>query len=150
MSRALAMAVTLALMGSAASAADLTHQLVGPKFNPGLKSVPYVPGSSYAGAGGACVQDLAVHIDSGTVAVGPQGLVAHVTGMAWLGSDAELVITARSPDGDQAEVDLVACGPVTLMTTPAPVHASLNLKFDALDAIRVHSQTNSIVLQIPQ
>ena len=150
MSRALAMAVTLALMGSAASAADLTHQLVGPRFNPGLKTVPYAPGSSSVSGGLACVQDLAAHIDSGTVAVGPQGLVAHVTGTAWLGSDAELLITYRSQGGDEAEADLVACGPAHLMATPAPVHAALNLKFDAIGALRVRSQTNSILLPMPQ
>lgn len=149
MPRAIAMAVTLALMSSAAVAADLTHQLVGPKFNPGLKTVPYAPGSSSVDVGGACSRQLAAHIDSGTIAVGPEGMVAHVTGMASLGSDAQLVIIARSADGEKAEADFLACGPLALAATPAPVQASLNLSYDTpLRALRVHAQSNEIVLYI--
>lgn len=148
MSRAFAIALTFALMASAGSASG--NQLVGPKFNPGLKTVPSVPGSTYAGDRGECVAALAEHIDSGTVAVGPNGLVAHVTGVAWLGSVAELVITWRSPDGYEAEAELLACGPAHLGATPAPVHASLNLKFDAVHVLRVRSHSNTITLPMPQ
>lgn len=151
MSRAMAMAVTLALMSSAAVAADLTHQLVGPRFNPGLKTVPFVSGSSSVDVGGACSQQLAAHIDSGTIAVGPEGMVAHVTGMASLGSDAQLVIVAHSPDGEKAEADFLACGPFALAATPAPVQANMNLSYDSpLRALRVHAQTNEIILYVPE
>jgi hypothetical protein len=151
MSRTIAIAVSLALLGSTALAANLTHQLVVPNLNPGLKTVPSVPGSQSAkmAAAGLCEQQLITRIDSGTVIAGPDGLVAHLTGMAsgvW-GGNAELTITSTSPDGMTANADFTACRSPSAVDTPVPVATSLNLTRNAgLQSIIVHAQTNSMVL----
>ena len=136
-------------MGTAAFAAP-QRQLVAPNLNPGLRSVPFVP-SSYDAGGSAdsCDQQLVNRIDSGTVIAGPDGLVAHLTGMASgvVGSDAKLVITSMSPDGREANADFVACRSAVLVDTTAPVATSMALAQGApLQSIIVRAQANSMVL----
>jgi hypothetical protein len=151
MSRTLAIAVSLALVGSAAYAANQNHQLVAPNLNPGLKTVPSVPGSqsARADAAGLCEQLLITRIDSGTVIAGPDGLVAHLTGMAsgvWTGG-AQLIVTSMSPDGATANADFTACRAGASVDTPMPVAASWNLPAHGnLQSIVVHAETNSMVL----
>ena len=153
MSRTLAIAVTFAVISSAAFAAPLLvqrQQLVVPNLNPGLKTVPSVPGSTYmADASGGCEKQLVNRIDSGTVIAGPDGRVAHLTGMAsgaW-GSSGELVITLMTPDGTSADADFVVCRALVPTDSPEPVAASLDLTPSAnLQSIIVHTQSNSIVL----
>ena len=151
MSRIVAIAVSLALASSAAIAADQTHQLVAPNFNPALKTVPSVPGSQSAreAAAGLCEQQLITRIDSGTVIAGPDGMVAHLTGMAsgvWSGG-AQLTITSITPDGLSANADFTACRTISAVDTPVPVATSWNLAPNTgLQSIVVRAQLNSMVL----
>lgn len=151
MSRAFAMALSFALMSSAAVGADLSHQLIAPNLNPGLKTVPWVStASQYSRAGIQCIAQLADRIDSGTIAIGPNGMSAHITGMASLGGEAELVLTSLSPDGRVAEADFVACNPYIYLDTPSFVAASLDLVAGApIKSVRVRAQQNSMVLHAP-
>lgn len=149
MSRTIAIALAFGLIGSLAFAAQ-SRQLVVPNLNPGLKTVPSVPQSqSAAAAAGICEQQLVTRIDSGTVIAGPDGLVAHLTGMAsgvW-GGEAQLIITSLTPDGKTANADFIACRSVAAADTPAPVATSLDLSNNArLKSIIVRAQSNSMVL----
>jgi hypothetical protein len=149
MSRTIAIAVSLALASSAAYGAQ--RQLVVPNLNPGLKTVPSVPGSQSAheAAAGLCDHQLVNRIDSGTVIAGPDGLVAHLTGMAsgvWSGG-AQLTIVSMSADGLTANADFTACRTVAAVDTPVPVAASWNLaRNTGLQSIVVRAQSNSMVL----
>ena len=150
MSRTIAIALAFGLIGSAALAATPSRQLVVPNLNPGLKTVPSVPQSQSAhAAAGICEQQLVTRIDSGTVIAGPDGLVAHLTGMAsgvW-GGDAQLIITSVTPDGQSANADFIACRSIAAADTPAPVATSLDLSHNAgLQSIVVRAQSNSMIL----
>jgi hypothetical protein len=150
MSRTIAIALAFGLISTAALAAP-QRQLVAPNLSPGLRTVPFVP-SSYDATASAdtCDQQLINRIDSGTVIAGPDGLVAHLTGMASGiagGSDAKLVITSMSPDGSTANADFVACRSAVLVDTTAPVATSMVLAQGApLQSIIVRAQANSMVL----
>ena len=148
MSRTIAVVLAFGLMSTAALAAP-QRQLVAPDMNPGLRTVPFVP-SSYNGNADACDLQLVGRIDSGTVIAGPDGLVAHLTGMASGvvgGSDAKLVITSMSPDGREASADFVACRSAIVVDTTAPVATSMALAQGApLQSIIVRAQANSMVL----
>lgn len=150
MSRTFALALAFGLLSSAALADEPHRQLVAPNLNPGLRTVPFVPFSSgAAAAAGSCNQQLVSRIDSGTVIAGPDGLVAHLTGMASgvAGSDAQLVITSMSPDGRSANADFVACRSPVLVDTATPVATSMPLTQGApLQSIIVRAQANSMVL----
>ena len=147
MSRTIAIAVLAGVLASAAIAAP-QRQLVGPNFNPGLRTVPFVQTSQSAEAAGLCEKKLVARIDSGTIITGPDSQVAHVTGMAdgVVGSDAALVITSMSNDGATAAADFVACA-LANSFTPAPVAASLPLTGQTnLKALSVRAQSNGITL----
>ena len=148
MTRTIAIALAFGMIGSAAFAAA-PNQLVGPRFNPALKTVPFVPASQSASAGaGTCDQQLVSRIDSGTVIAGPDGLVAHLTGMALgVAGGAQLVITSMTPDGQTANADFTACRSTVIVDTPSPVATSLNLpQGSALQSIIVRAEANSMVL----
>jgi hypothetical protein len=86
-------------------------------------------------------------IDSGTVIAGPNGRVAHVTGMADSGiSTAELAITSISADGHSATADFLVCTSPSWVST-APITAVMPLKDQALQSIAIRTQSNSIVLK---
>lgn len=146
MSRTLAVAAFAALLSSAALAAP-QNQLIAPNLNPGLRTVPSVPHTYYAGDASTCEKQLATRIDSGTVITGPDGQVAHMTGMAAgaTSANAELLITSVSPDGTSATADLMACMSESSVT-PSPVSAVMPLT-GKLKAVNVRAQTNQIVLQ---
>ncbi len=147
MSRTIAFAVLVGIFSSTAIAAP-QRQLVAPNLNPALRTVPSVPHTYDAGAAnGACERQLASRIDSGTVIAGPDGRVAHITGMADSGiSTAELAITSVSADGLNATADFLVCGSPTWVST-APVSAAMPLKDHALQSIAIRTQSNSIVLK---
>ena len=148
MSRTIAIALAFGMIGSAAFAATPGRQLVGPNFNPGLKSVPSVASPHYAGSA-ACDQQLVSRIDSGTVIAGPDGLVAHLTGMALgvTGGNAQLVVTSMTPDGQTANADFVACRSTVVVDSPSPVATSMNLPLNnAPQSIIVRAEANSMVL----
>ena len=147
MSRTIAIALALGLIGSAAIAATPQRQLVAPNFNPGLKSVPFVPSAHLAGSQ-ACDRRLVTRIDSGTVIAGPDGLVAHLTGMASGASrEAQLVITSMAPDGKSANADFIACRASIAGDGPTPVATSMSLPPNgATQSIMVRAQANSMVL----
>ena len=147
MSRTIAIAVLAGVLASAAIAAP-QRQLVGPFFNPALRTVPWVQGSQSAEVAGLCETKLVNRVDSGTIITGPESQVAHVTGMAdgATGYDASLVITSTSNDGTSATAELVTCA-VANSFTPAPVGASLPLKgYTNLRALSVRAQSNGITL----
>ena len=146
MSRTIAVAAFAALLSTAALAAPQS-QLIAPNLNPGLRTVPSVPHTYYAGEAGNCTKQLATRIDSGTVITGPDGQVAHMTGMAAgaTNANADLLITSVSADGTSATADLMACMSESSVT-PAPVSAVMPLT-DKLKAINVRAQSNQIVLQ---
>ena len=149
MSRTIAVALFAGFMSTAAFAVP-QNQLVAPNLNPGLRTVPSVPHTYYAGDTGNCASQLATRIDSGTVITGPNGQVAHMTGMAAgaTSSNAELVITSVSSDGLSATADLMACVSASSVT-PAPVGAVMPLT-GKLKSINVRAETNQIVLQTAQ
>jgi hypothetical protein len=147
MSRTIAITVLAGVLATAAIAAP-QRQLVGPNFNPGLRTVPFVQTSQSVEAAGLCEKKLVTRIDSGTIITGPDSQVAHLTGMAdgVVGSDATLVITSLSNDGATAAADFVACA-VPNAFTPAPVATSLPLNGHAnLKALNVRAQSNAITL----
>lgn len=146
MSRTIAFAILIGILGSTATAAP-QRQLVVPNLNPGLRTVPWVPNGHHVGdASAVCERQLVSRIDSGTVIAGPDGRVAHVTGMADSGiSTAELEITSISPDGSSATADFIVCASPTWIST-APVAAVMPLKDHALQSIAIRTQSNSIVL----
>ncbi|MEQ1865576.1 MAG: hypothetical protein ABL996_13125 [Micropepsaceae bacterium] len=150
MTRTMAIALAFGLIGSAAVAAAPQRQLVAPNFNPGLRTVPSVASAqNAAAAAGECDRQLVNRIDSGTVITGPDGWVAHVTGMATApAGGAQLVIT--STDGQSANADLVACRSAIIVDTTAPVATSLSLQTNSgLRSIIVRAQSNSLVLYTP-
>jgi hypothetical protein len=146
MSRTIAFALFAGALSSIAAAAP-QNQLIAPNLNPALRTVPSVPHTYYAGqVGDECDARLATRVDSGTVITGPNGRVAHLTGMADSAvSSAQLIITTISADGLSASADLLACVSPS-WATPAPVAASLPVTGD-LQSLAVRTQTNSIVLR---
>jgi hypothetical protein len=147
MSRTIAIAVLAGVLATAAIAAP-QRQLVGPNFNPGLRTVPFVQTSQSAETAGLCEKKLVTRIDSGTIITGPDSQVAHVTGMAGgvAGADGELVVTSTSNDGAVVAVDFVACA-VANAFTPAPVATSLPLNGQPnLKVLNVRAQSNAITL----
>lgn len=146
MSRTIAFAILIGTLCSTAIAAP-QRQLVVPNLNPGLRTVPWTQDShSVADAGGICERQLVSRIDSGTVIAGPDGRVAHITGMADSGiSTAELAITSVSADGASATADFIVCASPTWVST-APVSAVMPIKDHALQSIAIRTQSNSIVL----
>ena len=145
MLRTIALAVLAGTLASAAAAAP-QNQLVAPNFNPGLRTVPFVPqGHSVRRDDGACERQLVARIDSGTVIAGADGRVAHVTGMG-IGRDAELMIVSTAADGLSASAEFVACVSPSFVT-PAPMAASLPLAAGQnMQSITVRAQANAIVL----
>ena len=146
MSRIIAVAVVLGALGSSAIAAP-QNQLIAPNLNPGLRTVPSVPHSYNAGDLSGCTRSLAAHVDSGTVITGPNGRVAHVTGMAASGGAAEVVITSVSDDGRTATADLMVCNSPVLESA-AYVQAAMQVTDADLEAISIRTQSNVIVLKI--
>ena len=148
MSRTIAFAILIGILGSTAIAAP-QRQLVVPNLNPGLRTVPWVWNSHNDGdAGAVCERQLVSRIDSGTVIAGPDGRVVHITGMADSGiATAELAITSVSPDGTSATADFIACASPSWVST-APVAAVMPLQDHALQSIAIRTQSNSIVLNI--
>ena len=124
------------------------RQLVAPDLNPALRTVPSVPHTYIAGdTGGTCDRQLATRIDSGTVIAGPNGRVAHITGMADSGvSTGELAITSVSADRSSATADFLVCASASWVTTAA-VAAALPINDQALQSIAIRTQSNSIVLK---
>jgi hypothetical protein len=85
-------------------------------------------------------------VDSGTVIAGPNGRVAHITGMADSGiGAAELMITSISANGLAATADFLICASPAWVT-PAPVAASLPIGSNALETIAVRTKANAITL----
>jgi hypothetical protein len=148
MSRTVAFAVLLCVLSTSAIAAAPQRQLVAPNLNPALRTVPSVPHTYYAGQSDAsCERRLAARIDSGTVVNGPNGKVAHITGMADSGvGAAELAITSLSADGLSAAADFLVCGSPSFVS-PAPVTATMQIKEPAPASIAIRTQSNSIVLK---
>lgn len=146
MSRTIAVAVFAVTM-SAASIAAPQNQLIAPNLNPGLRTVPSVPHTYYAGEMGDCATQLVTRIDSGTVIKGPDGQVAHMTGMATGATSAagDLVITSVSADGLSATADFMACMSESSVT-PGPVSAIMPLT-GKRESVTVRAQSNQIVLQ---
>ncbi len=146
MSRTIALAVLIGILSSTAIAAP-QRQLVAPNLNPALRTVPSVPHTYDAGdASGACERQLASRIDSGTVIAGPDGRVAHITGMSDSGiGAAELAITSISADGTSATADFLVCSSSTWVSM-YPIAAVMPLKDHALQSIAIRTQSNSIVL----
>jgi hypothetical protein len=152
MTRTIAIALAFGLIGSAAVAETPHRQLVAPNFNPGLRTVPSVwSAQNAAAAAGTCDQQLVNRIDSGTVITGPDGWVAHVTGMATAPTGgAQLVITSTTPDGKSASADLVACRSAIIVDSTGPIATSLSLQTNSgLRSIMVRAQSNSLVLYTP-
>lgn len=149
MSRLAIAAIVTSLMATAAVAAP-QNQLIVPNLNPGLKTVPFVPGPTFVKAAAPdCEKRLVARIDSGTVIVGADGQVAHLTGMATgAGETAALVVTSTSPDGSTAHADFVTClGMAT--TAQTPIATSLPLAFGHnLRSIAVRAETNTITLHV--
>jgi hypothetical protein len=147
MSRTIAFAILLGALSSAATAAP-QRQLVAPNLNPALRTVPSVPHTYYAGqADASCERRLAARVDSGTVVTGPNGKVAHITGIADSGiGAAELAITSMSADGLSAAADFLVCGSSSFVSA-TPVAATLQLADPAPAAIAIRTQSNSIVLK---
>lgn len=147
MSRTIAFAILLGVLSSSAIAAP-QRQLVAPNLNPALRTVPSVPHTYYAGqADVSCERRLAARIDSGTVVAGPNGKVAHITGMADSGiGAAELAITSISADGLNAAADFLVCGSSSLVSA-TPVTATLQLAEPAPASIAIRTQSNSIILK---
>lgn len=146
MSRIIASAVLFAIVSSTAIAAP-QRQLVAPNLNPALRTVPSVPHTYDAGVDGACERRLAARIDSGTVIAGPNGRVAHITGMADSGASlAELAITSVSADGSSATADFLVCTSPSWVST-APVSAAMPIKGEALQSIAIRTQSNAITLK---
>ena len=146
MSRSIAFAFIVGALSSVAAAAP-QNQLVAPNLNPALRTVPSVPHAYQANnAGDACEVRLVNRVDSGTVIAGPNGRVAHLTGMAdgALGQ-AQLLITSISADGLAASAELLACvNPAWV--SPSPVSAVLPITSD-VHTIAVRAQTNAITLR---
>jgi hypothetical protein len=82
------------------------------------------------------------------VIAGPDGKVAHLTGMADSGTGmAELAITSISADGLSAAADFLACTSPSWVS-PAPVSAVMPLNRNAtIETIAVRTQSNSITLK---
>jgi hypothetical protein len=148
MSRTVAFAILLGVLSTSAIAAAPQRQLVAPNLNPALRTVPSVPHTYSAGQSDAsCERRLAARIDSGTVVNGPNGKVAHITGMADNGvGAAELAITSLSADGLSAAADFLVCGSSSFVS-PAPVTATMQIKEPAPASIAIRTQSNSIVLK---
>jgi hypothetical protein len=148
MSRTIAIAILAGVLSAAASATPPLRQLVAPNFNPGLRTVPFVPHSQSVNHDASCVRQLVARVDSGTVIAGPDGRVAHLTGMADSGvGAAELAITSISADGLTAAADFLVCTSSSWVS-PAPVSAAMPLSRNAsLESIAIRTQSNSITLQ---
>jgi hypothetical protein len=146
MPRIIASAV-LFVVASAAAIAAPQRQLVAPNLNPALRTVPSVPHTYYAGMHGPCENQLAARVDAGTVIAGPNGRVAHISGMADSGAGmAELAITSVSADGSSATADFLVCASPSWVST-APVSAVMPLKSEALQSIAVRTKSNAITLK---
>lgn len=147
MTRTMAFAILLCVLGSSAIAAP-QRQLVAPNLNPALRTVPSVPHTYDAGRSDAtCERRLAARVDSGTVITGPNGKVAHITGMADSGvGAAELAITSMSADGLSAAADFLVCGSPSFVSA-TPVTAVVPLTEPAPASIAIRTQSNSIVLK---
>jgi len=149
MSRLAIAAIVTSQMATAAVAAP-QNQLVVPNLNPGLKTVPFVPTPKFVTTGAPdCEMRLVARIDSGTVIVGADGQVAHLTGMATgTGETAALVVTSTSPDGSTAHADFVTC-PGMAAAAPTPIATSLPLTFGRnLRSVAVRAETNTITLHV--
>lgn len=148
MSRTIAYALLAAAISSSAIAAAPQRQLVAPNLNPALRTVPSVPHSYYAGqADSACERQLVTRVDSGTVIAGPNGRVAHITGMADSGiGAAELMITSISANGLAATADFLICASPSWVS-PAPVATSFPISNSALESIAVRTKSNAITLK---
>jgi hypothetical protein len=139
MSRTIAIAILAGVLSAAASATPPLRQLVAPNFNPGLRTVPFVPHSQSVNHDASCVRQLVARVDSGTVIAGPDGRVAHLTGMADSGVGAA--------DGLTAAADFLVCTSSSWVS-PAPVSAAMPLSRNAsLESIAIRTQSNSITLQ---
>ena len=147
MSRKIAFAIVVAAASTAAVAAP-QRQLVAPELNPALRTVPWIPQAyKVRREDASCEARLIAHIDAGTVIPGPDGRVAHVTGVAdGAIGEAELVITSIAADGLSATADFLACMSST-GATPAPVNAAAQLSDARLQSIAVRTQTNTLVLR---
>lgn len=143
----LGLAAILATSITAAAGAAPQGQLIVPNMNPGLKTVPSIP-SSAAHTAATCDTQLVARIDSGTVIIGADGQVAHVTGMAaGNAGSAELKITSIAPNGRSATADFVACASPSAGSA-TPVAASLPLSAaPRATSIVVRAQANTITLQ---